>query len=167
MFTHQTELLKGVPDTLASQILELGSLRSCQEGETVFSLGSEARDFFLVERGRVRLTLPMELGDQGEDIFVEERIPGQLLGWSALVPPFRFTLKGSAAEESQLLSIPAAGLLDLLALHPEAGHMVMGNLTGIIGKRLQMFQTMWVREIQRMVRMNAFNPQEDPDGATP
>jgi hypothetical protein len=92
-------------------------------------------------------------------------VTGQLLGWSALVPPFRFTLNGYAAEETHLLAIPGPDLLEVLSRHHEAGHVVMSNLSRIIGQRLQMFQTMWVREIQRTVRMKAMEARGEPDGS--
>jgi len=167
MFTHQTDLLRGIPEGMTEQILGLGFPRTFQEGETVFSLGSEAKELYLVEQGRVRLTLPMELEEGGEEVLLEERVTGQLLGWSALVPPFRFTLNGSAAEETQLLAIPGPELLKVLSHHPEAGHVVMSNLSGVIGQRLQMFQTMWVREIQRLVRMSAMEAQGEPNEPLP
>jgi hypothetical protein len=35
--------------------------------------------------------------------------------------------------------------------NPQAGYAVSMNLASVIGERLQLFQTMWVREMQRMV----------------
>ena len=35
--------------------------------------------------------------------------------------------------------------------HPETGRAVAFNLASVIGQRLQIFQAMWLREVQRMV----------------
>jgi CRP-like cAMP-binding protein len=82
---------------------------------------------------------------------VEERSSGQTVGWSALTPPHKFTLTAAAALDSQVIAIPRAALLDYFGAHPETGYTVSMNLSSVIGHRLQLFQAMWLREIQRMV----------------
>ena len=39
------------------------------------------------------------------------------------------------------------------AAHPDTGYAVSLNLASVIGERLQLFQAMWLREIQRMVEL--------------
>ena len=90
------ELLRGVAESDAAAILSLGSRVHLQSGAVLFSLGDDADTLFLVERGRVALTLPLQVGGRDEDVLVEERQPGQTVGWSALIPPHRFTLKATA-----------------------------------------------------------------------
>jgi hypothetical protein len=76
-----------------------------------------------------------------------------MLGWSALVPPHRFTLKATAAVETELLSIPREDLMKLFSSRPEVGLVVLTNLAAIVGQRFQVFQTMWLRQVQRAVEM--------------
>jgi hypothetical protein len=38
-----------------------------------------------------------------------------------------------------------------LAAHPDTGYAVSLNLANVVGQRLQLFQAMWLREVQRMV----------------
>ena len=51
--------------------------------------------------GQLRQRTPMDVGGVHQDVLVEERLPGQMLGWSALIPPHRFTLKAIAPLESE------------------------------------------------------------------
>jgi hypothetical protein len=44
-------------------------------------------------------------------------------------------------------------LNELLRAAPDLGYAVSRNLATLIGERLQIFQTMWVREMQRSVEM--------------
>ncbi len=83
---------------------------------------------------------------------MEERSAGQTLGWSALIPPHRFTLKATAPIETDLLAFRRGPLLDYLAAHPEVGYPVTRNLAAVVGQRLQVFQAMWLREMQRVAR---------------
>lgn len=80
---------------------------------------------------------------------VEERLPGQMVGWSGLVPPHRFTLNATAPLETELLALPRGALLAHFAAWPAVGYVVNQNLARIVGQRLQVLQAMWLREMQR------------------
>jgi CRP/FNR family cyclic AMP-dependent transcriptional regulator len=150
---HESDLLAGLSPDDASQVLVLGGSRALSPGEVIFELGDEASDLFLVKKGRVELTLPMRVGGVQEDVPVEERMPVQMLGWSALVPPHRFTLKATATVETELLAIPREELQRFFNSRPALGLLVMTNLAGIVGQRFQLFQTMWLRQVQQAVEM--------------
>jgi len=153
MLGTDSDLLRGLSPDDSSQILLLGETAGLSAGEVVFELGDEARALFLVREGRVELTLPMRVGGRQEDVPVEERMPGQMLGWSGLVPPHRFTLKATAAVETELLALPREALQEFFVSRPEVGLAVMSNLATIVGQRFQVFQTMWLRQMQRAVEM--------------
>jgi CRP/FNR family cyclic AMP-dependent transcriptional regulator len=147
----QADLLAGLSEEHASQVLALASRRSLKSGEVLFHLGDEATSLFVVERGRVALTLPMQVRGREEDVLVEERAPGQTLGWSALIPPHRFTLKATAPLETDVLAFTRQALAWFFSSHPEVGYVVTHNVASVIGQRLQVFQAMWLREMQRVV----------------
>jgi CRP-like cAMP-binding protein len=132
-------------------VLALGVPKKVMEGEVIFTLGEEAREAYLVRGGCVNLTLPIQVNGSRRDILVEERKEGQLLGWSGLVPPYRFTLQARAAEDTELLALPRSEVESLFSRKPELGYQVASNLARIIGQRLQVFQTMWVRAVQQGV----------------
>ena len=145
------DLLRGIPKESANRVLDLGSQRILAPGSTPFGLGDEATHLFLVVRGKANLTLPIRLEGSHESAVVEERTPGQFLGWSGLIPPHRYTLQAVTPVETELLALPRSDLLKLFSSEPELGYAVLSNVARIIGQRLQMFQTMWVREMQRAV----------------
>ncbi len=148
------ELLNGLSSAEAKQVLALGTKLIVPSGTSLFRLGEPADRLFLTERGRLRLTLPMEVRGREEDIFVEERSPGQTVGWSALIPPYRFTLTATAAlHEAEVIALPRESLLGYFAANPAAGYKIALNLAVVMGHRLQLFQTMWVREMQRTLEV--------------
>jgi hypothetical protein len=95
----------------------------------------------------------MQVRSHEEDILVEERSSGQTVGWSALIPPYRFTLTASAPLETEVIALSREALTSYFTAHPDTGYTVSLNLSSVIGHRLQLFQAMWLREIQRMVEM--------------
>ena len=147
------DLLNGLPQDEAERVLALGKRMVLTSGAELFHLGDIADSIYLAVRGRLRLTLPMQVRSKEEDVFVEERSSGQTVGWSALIPPYRFTLTATASIESEVIALPRVALTGYFAAHPETGYAVSLNLSSVIGHRLQLFQAMWLREIQRMVEL--------------
>jgi CRP/FNR family cyclic AMP-dependent transcriptional regulator len=151
MSIEQADMLNGVGAADAARLIALGSRLHVPTGAQLFELGTDAHDVFLIERGRLALTLPMRVGTRNEDVLVEERTAGQMVGWSGLSPPHRFTLKASAQIDTDVLVLPRAPLLEFFDANPAVGYLVLRNLASVVGQRLQVFQAMWLREMQRFV----------------
>jgi CRP-like cAMP-binding protein len=150
--TH-ADLLQGLDPAEAERVLALGQRMALTSGAELFHLGDTADCIYLVGRGRIRLTLPMQVRSREEDVLVEERASGQTVGWSALIPPYRFTLTATAPLETEVIALSRESLDNYFASHPTTGYAVSLNLASVIGQRLQLFQAMWLREIQRMVEL--------------
>ena len=153
MLYEQPELFHGLSPDRIAQILAQGDRITLPSGAQLFSLGTDADRIFIVERGLIRLTLPMQLRGKEEDVLVEDRGPGQTVGWSALIPPYRFTLKATAPVETQIISLSRSMLEQLFASDPSSGYAVSQNVATLVGRRLQLFQAMWLREMQRSVEL--------------
>lgn len=152
--THlMPDLLDGLAADQAAEIMALGKRLLLSSGAELFHLGDAAESLFVIQRGRLRLTLPMQVRGHDEEILVEERAPGQTVGWSALIPPYRFTLTATAPLETEVVTLSREALRAHFAAHPEVGQAVSLNLASVIGQRLQLFQTMWLREMQRTVEL--------------
>src|SRR4051812_24069364 len=96
MTNAHPDLLKGLRAEQARDVLALGKRLVLSSGAELFPLGAPADSLYVILRGRIRLTLPMQVRGGEEQVLVEERTPGQAVGWSALTPPYRFTLTATA-----------------------------------------------------------------------
>jgi CRP/FNR family cyclic AMP-dependent transcriptional regulator len=155
MTPSQIDLVKDLPEADAAAVLALGSRSRIPSGGELFKLGAEAANLYVIERGRIALTLPLQVEGREEDILVEERLPGQTVGWSALIPPHRFTLKATAQLETEVLAFSRDALQGYFARHPLVGYVMTHNLASVVGQRLQVFQAMWLREMQRVVELRS------------
>jgi len=155
MAPEQPELLKDLDADEIQRILAIGTRITLRSGASLFQLGDPAERLFLIERGRIRLTLPMQVRGRQEDVVVEERTAGQTVGWSALIPPHKFTLAATAPLETEVIALPREELRRYFAAHPTVGYQITLNLAVVIGHRLQLFQAMWLREMQRTVEKHS------------
>ena len=153
MAQPRIDLLNGLSPAEGDALLSLGSELTSPAGGRLFDLGDTADRLFVLRSGRVVLSLPIKVQGRDEDVTLEERRPGETIGWSGLIPPHRFTLKAVTPEPSLVLTLPRTALFEHFAAHEKVGYVVMRNLAAVIGHRLGLFQTMWLREIQRLVEL--------------
>ena len=151
MSTSDCDLVAGLSPHDAEGVLALGTPTSLPAGAVLFALGSAADSLYLIRRGRINLTLPLRVGGREEDLLIEERLPGQTVGWSALIPPHRFTLTATAPLPTEVTVIRRAELVEYLSGRPDVGYRVAMNVAEVVGQRLQVLQAMWLREMQRVV----------------
>jgi CRP/FNR family cyclic AMP-dependent transcriptional regulator len=147
------DLLEGLTEEAANRLLALGSPLTLAAGGVLFEVGEPAERVFLIRGGRIHLTLPIAIQGKDQDILIEEHFVGETVGWSGLIPPHRFTLKGTAPVSTELIALPRAALLEHFAADPAVAYTVMRNVGSLIGHRLQVVQTMWTREMQRSVAL--------------
>jgi CRP-like cAMP-binding protein len=148
------DLLQGLDDAESGRVLALGKSKTIKSGGVLFRLGDNADSLYLIARGCLRLTLPMQVRDRSENVLVEEEGVGRTVGWSALTPPYRFTLTATAPLDTEVVEFGREELNAYFAANPETGCAVAFNLASVIGQRLQIFQAMWLREVQRMVEQH-------------
>jgi CRP-like cAMP-binding protein len=149
----QTDLMRGLSQDEADELMALGKSFSTPAGGVLFDIGSPADRVFQVVQGRVTLTLPMQVRGSQEDVLIEERLAGETLGWSGLIPPHRFTLKASVPIDSELIAFSRESLLEHFSGRPHVAFTVTRNVASVTGHRLQVFQAMWLREMQRVLEL--------------
>jgi CRP-like cAMP-binding protein len=151
--TRHTELFEGLSTIDAQEVRGLASRVTLSAGEVLFRIGHDATFLYLIENGVIQLTMPLQVGGRNEDVRIDERRTGQTLGWSTLVPPHRFTLNAAAEVPTELLAFPKAPLLEHFARRPDVGYLVLRNVAAVVGQRLQVFQAMWLRQMQHLVNL--------------
>jgi CRP-like cAMP-binding protein len=123
----------GVPERVAAAIGELTSERKAGIGELLFRQGDPADRFFLVKSGLVAI----ELYAPGRDpIVVEQVYDGDVVGWSWLVPPYRWSFDARAVEPSSLIDIDAAALRERFGVDPILGYEVIRRFVPVMARRL-------------------------------
>lgn len=137
----------GLEREIVNAIATLGKEASYQEGDWLFRQDETAEALFLVLDGSVELMMDMDgLGEHHE--WVDIRRAGEVIGWSALVPPHKYTLSGLAASDAKLVRLDGPKLRDVLDANPAASYRLMYNLAQVIGDRLTSMRVRFVSLIE-------------------
>lgn len=104
------------------------------EGAYLMREGDPADTFYVIRRGRVALEtfIPHRGG-----LTVETIDPGEPVGWSWLVPPFRTHLDARALTETHVLAFDGACLRGKCEEDAELGYELMKRFVPVIVNRLQ------------------------------
>ena len=145
-FLATVEVCSGLDQAELAQILERTDLVRRAKGERILAEGDEAEDLFFVVQGRVDLRFEIPGRNADKEMTVSTVRPGGTFGWSALVPPHRYTLSSYAADEDcVLLHIKSRDLNQLFEMESRIGYIFMRNLAWVIGKRFHDLEEELVR----------------------
>jgi CRP-like cAMP-binding protein len=102
--------------------------------EELFRAGDRADAFFLVRHGRVALEL--HVPDRGA-VVIETLGPGELLGWSWLISPYRWQFDARAVDPVEVLSFDAAPLREMIERDHDLGYALYVSFGRVLLERLQ------------------------------
>jgi CRP-like cAMP-binding protein len=134
-----TELFAGFPllDGLADGHLEhieaAARPATFAAGERIVEMDHPATACWLLERGRVAVDTP---GAAGAPVVIQTLGPGDLLGWSWLVPPHRWHFGAVAVEPVMAIELDAATLRALADAHPDFGYALAVRVLRVMVDRL-------------------------------
>jgi len=116
------------------KVLELGEKETIPSDTVIFSEGDEAHELYIVEKGRVAIKATLRGGKWAPVCAVS---PGEVFGWSCLVPPYKFTASATSLEETVVTSFKASDLRELFTQEPGIGYYMMNNVAELITSRLK------------------------------
>jgi CRP-like cAMP-binding protein len=145
------ELFRGLETATLGRLAALASLRKISQGQSIFVLGQEARQVYLLRSGRVGLFLPIAVSGGSQSVTVQQKHPNEIIGWSALVPPHQYTMGARAEVETELIGFSRADLVSWFESDHRSWALVMANLAQTIAGRLSQLQVIMLRDLQRWV----------------
>lgn len=102
-------------------------------GQFVFKEGQSADKFYLIRHGVVSL----ELHPPGkEPVILETLHDGDVLGWSWMIPPYRWSFDARAIQLTRLVSLDATCLRPKLENDHSLGYEMFKRFVPVMGNRL-------------------------------
>lgn len=101
-------------------------------GEFLFRNGTDAENFFLLRHGRIAL----ELQAPGKDPYRFETLgAGEVVGWSWLIPPYKWQFDGRAIEDTSVVKFDGKCLRGKCDADPRLGHDIMKKFVKVLAQR--------------------------------
>ena len=145
------ELFKALTEEELSRLASICSDYVVIQDAVVFAEGRTASHVYVLVEGKIALQKAIRAPNAKHPrrTTVTFCYPEEILGWSALVDPFKYTLSALAWDSCRLIRIDSQKLRKVLERHPEMGYKVMTSLSSVVSRRLR--QTMDMLISQREV----------------
>lgn len=103
-------------------------------GTTIARVDDPADSFYLVRQGRVALQLPVP---HRRSAVVETLEPGEVVGWSWIVPPYRWPTDVLAVEQTRAVAFDGACVRNKCEADHALGHALMRRFVGLMDAQLR------------------------------
>lgn len=105
-----------------------------KEGDFIFREGEPADAFYFIRHGRVLVETYVP---QKGSIIIRSREEGEILGWSWLVPPYRWHFDARAVKLTRAIALDGKCLREKCREDHDLGYEVMKRFALIIAERLE------------------------------
>ena len=105
-----------------------------EAGEYMFREGGEANQFYLIRHGRAALEISTP--ERGP-VIVQSLGEGEVLGWSWMIPPYRWRFDARAVELTRAISLDGKCLRERSEEDHDLGFQLMKRAAHIMEARLQ------------------------------
>jgi len=112
-------------------------------GERLFSRDGDAREFFIVQDGKVTVGVP---SIDGESLEIQTVGPGSMLGWSWLIPPYRWSFDARAVTPTSVIAVDGAKLREACEVDLKLGYELMKRFALLMAKRLNAARMAAIRQ---------------------
>jgi len=131
MFIREADLFKEMSQEFMTELGKIMGEKSYKEGTFLFKEGDAADYFYVVEEGRVKLSI--RGGGHVVNIVTDS---GEAFGWSSLVGRETYTTSAECLVPCRLIRIEKEKLNKLFEKHLTDGVMFYKHLAGVVGQRL-------------------------------
>lgn len=131
MYMKMSDFFMGMGRDFTMEVLDLSEKLSQQENDMLFREGDPARHFYVLLKGRVKLSL----GDSGPTVYMVEQ-PGEIIGWSGLIGRDTYSASGECMEATNLLKFDRDVFLKILDKYPKNEALLFRRLAEMLGNRL-------------------------------
>ena len=146
----ECRLFTGLRDIDLEKIAGMTTEKKYDAGITMFSVESNADELYIIDEGRVaiQMSLPKSGGQAARRITVDVVSKNEIVGWSAIVEPYKYTFDALCMQTTIALSINGGRLREFLQGNSEVGFEVMKGLAKILAAGLNDTRQILIAERQ-------------------
>jgi CRP/FNR family cyclic AMP-dependent transcriptional regulator len=130
---HQHPFLAGLSSEHMQTLIGCASNVRFDDDSTIFQEGQIANKFYLIRTGRVALQVDVP---GKEPLRIQTVGPGQILGWSWLISPFRWHFSGIVVLETRAIALDGQCLRTKCEKDVAFGYEMLKRLSQVMERRL-------------------------------
>ena len=111
--------------------------------QRVFKFDTDADKFYVLRDGKVAVEIP---AIAGEPLRIQTLSNGGVLGWSWLIPPYRWLFDARALAPSDIIVVDGARLRDECERDPKLGYELMKRFAVLMAERLNAARQTAIRQ---------------------
>ena len=136
----------GLDDQYIEFLAQSAVSKQIDEGGILFKQSTPADKFYLLRSGQVSVQVPALVGPVLEIQRIGEN---QVLGWSWLIPPYRWNFQARVVEDASFLEFDGRAILAHCEEDPRFGFEMLKRFAALMSERL---------EAARQKMMDEWNP---------
>ena len=131
MFVKQADFFWGTSQIFVNEVMKISKKESWEKGYFLFHEGNPANRFYILLKGRVRLSI----GKAGQVVYIVSRA-GEAFGWSSLIGRNSYSASAECREPVELITFDREGFQKILTKDPANGLIFFQGLVDMLGNRL-------------------------------
>jgi CRP-like cAMP-binding protein len=131
MYVKQKDIFRAMSKSFVKKIMNVSTTESYEQGDLLFQQGDLANQFYILLKGRIKLTL----GETGRSVYIVSHA-GEAFGWSSLIDRETYTASAECMTPAKLLRFDQEKVLKILEEDPANGLVFFKRLADILGNRL-------------------------------
>jgi CRP-like cAMP-binding protein len=123
----------GLNDDFIEFLADSATKMRIKEGESLFKQGERADKFYLLRSGQISIQVPALMGPT---LDIQTLGEDQILGWSWLISPYRWSFQARAVEDSEVIEFDGSAILARCEKDPAFGYELFKRFAALMSERL-------------------------------
>jgi CRP/FNR family transcriptional regulator, cyclic AMP receptor protein len=132
-FLFKHPMFQGLTPEQLSLVVSRASLANYGNRQRVFTCGALADKFYIIQKGTVGVEIP---AISGAPLTIQTVGDGSVLGWSWLMPPYRWLFDARALSASQIVVLDGERIRADCENDPKLGYELMKRFAMLMAERL-------------------------------
>jgi CRP/FNR family transcriptional regulator, cyclic AMP receptor protein len=132
-YLAQHSFFVGLSDEQLNLVASLATSARYGAQQRVFKYDTDADRFYVLRDGKVGVEIPAV---EGEPLRIQTVGNGGVLGWSWLIPPYRWLFDARALAPSEIVILDGARLRAECEIDPRLGYELLKRFAALMAERL-------------------------------
>ena|SRR3990167_5395057 len=129
------DFFKGLSPNHLELIAGCGANVHFKKGKYIFKQEEASNYFFVIRQGHVALEID---GVEKGILVIQTLDPGEVIGWSWLIPPHKYSFSARALEETSLIALDGKCLRQKCEKDNHLGYELLKKFSKVLAKRLEL-----------------------------